>query len=284
MRLRFWGVRGSIPVPGPATCRYGGNTSCLELRHGDHALVLDAGTGAQPLGMALGAAGVRDIDFLFTHLHVDHVFGLPFFAPLYAPSSRVGIGVAAWGPDEARERISRYLNGQNHPVRLREIPAKIDWHGVRPNKTFERGPFEVTPVRLNHPGSAVGYRVACAGRVLVHITDTAPLARPGEGLCAGLAPPAAERELLAAMEGADLVVFDTMFAESEYLEKMTWGHAYPEYAVELAKAAHVEQLVLFHHAPTATDDALDALAERWSTHTEPAVTLAKEGEVVDLEG
>ncbi len=284
MKLRFWGVRGSIAVPGPATCRYGGNTSCLELRHGGHALILDAGTGAQALGMSLGTEGVRDIDVLFTHLHADHVFGLPFFAPLYAPSSRIGIGVAAWGADEARERVARYLNGQNHPVRLRDLPAPVDWHGVRPQRTFARGPFEVTPIRLNHPGSAVGYRVACGGAVLVHVTDTAPLARPGEGVAAGGTPPAIERDLVDAMHGADVVVFDTMFSEPEYLEKMTWGHAYPEYALALAKAADAKRLVLFHHAPAASDDELDQLAAFWSTHTEPVVTLAKEGEVVDLEG
>ncbi|MDP6935196.1 MAG: MBL fold metallo-hydrolase, partial [Myxococcota bacterium] len=129
-----------------------------------------------------------------------------------------------------------------------------------------------------------GYRITAAGRTVVYLTDTAPLARPGEGICDGKKPPAPEKRVIDAMQGADLVIMDTMFSWDEYLEKMTWGHAYPEYAVTLAKAAGARQVALFHHAPDASDDELDTLAASWVEHEDPKVFLAREGLVVDLEG
>jgi len=284
VKVQFWGVRGSIPVPGPQTSRYGGNSSCVEVTHDDAVLILDAGTGARALGRDLFSRATRELDMLFTHFHMDHLFGFPFFGPVYAPGYAVRVSVPAFSEEEAKERVSRYSNGVYHPVRLREMPADVSFHPIQPGRPFERGPFTVTGVRLNHPGGSVGYRIEASGRVFVHLTDTAPLARPGEGAAVGEAPPAAEQVVLDAMKDADVVSFDTMFSFDEYLEKMTWGHAYPEYAVALCRAAGVKHLVLFHHAPDASDDELDALAAEWADHEAPRVTLAREGEVVDLEG
>lgn len=284
MKVRFWGVRGSIPVPGPHTSRYGGNSSCVEVVHDDAVLVLDAGTGARPLGRDLFSRSTRELDMLFTHFHMDHLFGFPFFGPVYAPGYQVRVSVPAFSEEEAKERVSRYSNGVYHPVRLREMPANVSFHPIQPGRPFQRGPFEITGVRLNHPGGSVGYRITADGQTFVHLTDTAPLARPGEGAAVGEHPPNAEQVVLDAMQGADVVAFDTMFSFDEYLEKMTWGHAYPEYAVALSKVAQVRHLVLFHHAPDASDEDLDALAAEWADHAEPRVTLAREGDVVDLEG
>ena len=284
MKVRFWGVRGSIPVPGAQTARWGGNSSCVEVSQGDNVLVLDCGTGARALGMDLFTRGVRELDLLFTHFHMDHLFGFPFFGPVYAPNFQVRISIPAFSAEEARERLARYANGVYHPVRMREMPADVTFHPIQPGRPFRRGPFDIMGVRLNHPGGSVGYRIKCGDRVVLYITDTAPLARLGEGAAAGERPPALEQQLLDAMHRADVVVFDTMFSFDEYLEKMTWGHSYPEYALALCEAAKVEHLVLFHHAPDASDEDLDALAEKWADQVGPRVTLAKEGQVVDLEG
>jgi len=285
VKLRFWGVRGSIPVPGPQTSRYGGNTSCIEVSNDEHVLVLDCGTGARELGHQLLMEGPRrGLDIFFTHLHVDHVFGFPFFGPIFAPSRRINVSVPAHSPDECRDLLARFLNGVNHPLRLHLIPAELRFGNTRPGKKRESGPFLVTPIRLNHPGGSLGYRVTDGKHTVLYLTDTAPLAKVGEGIASGIRPPDHERTVLAEMEGADVVVMDTMFSWEEYLEKMTWGHAYPEYGVALAKAAQVKHLVLFHHAPTSSDEDLDMLARKWDGHTEPTVTLAREGVVIDLEG
>ncbi len=284
MKVRFWGVRGSIPVPGPETSKYGGNSSCVEIEHDGHVLILDCGTGARALGRDLFGRKVREVDLLFTHFHMDHVFGFPFFAPVYAPGFQVRVHVPAFSQDEARERLARYCNAVYHPVRLRELPATVSFHPVQPGRAFECGPFKVTGLRLNHPGGSLGYRVEAGGRCAVYVTDTAPLARPGEGAAGGEEPSTTERRLSEGLRGADCVVFDTMFSFDEYLEKMTWGHSYPEYALALCELARVQELVLFHHSPDASDDELDALGASWEAQTEPRVTLAREGRVVDLEG
>ncbi len=285
MKLRFWGVRGSIPVPGVATSRYGGNTSCVEVQaDGEAPLVLDCGTGGRTLGRALLSRPERQLHLLFTHFHMDHLFGFPFFAPIFTPTFEVTVTAPTFSPDTTRDRIARYLNGIFHPLRVYEVPGQLRFDAVRPGATLERGPYTIRAVALNHPGGACGYRIDYKGSSAVYITDTAPLSRPGEGVAGGLPPNGREQVLLSLMEGAQAVVFDTMFTHDEYLEKMTWGHAYPEYAVDLCRLAGVRTLYLFHHAPDASDDDLDALAERWAGHTGPQVLLAREGLEVDLEG
>ncbi|MCB9744857.1 MAG: MBL fold metallo-hydrolase [Alphaproteobacteria bacterium] len=267
-----------------STARWGGNSSCVEISAGDAILIFDCGTGARPLGRDLFSRPARQLDLLFTHFHMDHLIGFPFFGPVYAPGYQVRVTVPAFSVEEAKDRLGRFVNGVYHPLRIREIPADLSFLPIQPGKAFQRGPFKVTGVRLNHPGGAVGYRVEHGDHVACYLTDTAPLARPGEGVAAGQAPPAAERQVLDAMKGADVVIFDTMFTFDEYLEKMTWGHAYPEYAVALCKEAGVKHLVMFHHAPDASDDFLDGLAAQWEAHESPRITLAREGETVDLEG
>lgn len=284
MRVNFWGVRGSIPVPGDATQRWGGNSSCVEIRaDGLPPLVLDCGTGARGLGNQLARDKEREVVMLFTHLHVDHIFGFPFFLPAYLPGCVMHVGVPAYSDDEARERLSRYANGTFHPVRLREMPAEIHWMGVRPARTYALSGWTVRTIRLTHPGGSVGYRVEAEGRAVAYLTDTAPFAQPGEGVAAGEAPTPAEQRIIEFIRGCDLVLFDAMFDYEEYVERMTWGHAYPEYGEVLVRAAGVPELVLFHHAPDATDDALDARAARFADHTSPRVFLAREGEGVTLD-
>ena len=282
MELTFWGVRGSIPSPGEDTRRWGGNSSCVELRHpGCVPVVLDCGTGARKLGMKLIGEPERKVDLLFTHLHMDHVFGYPFFVPIYAPGYQVRVTVPAFNDADAREKLGRYLNGVFHPTRIGEVPASVTYQGIRAGRPFDQGGYHIRTVSLNHPGGSVGYRFEIDGRSVAYVTDTAPFARPGEGVAAGAPPVPAERRIVEFLQGCDLVVYDTMYALDEYLEKMTWGHSYPEYAAALCEAAAVKHLVLFHHLPDASDQALDALEASWARHPGPMkVSVAKEGVTV----
>ena len=284
MKVRYWGVRGSIPMPGAATARYGGNSSCVEVQlPGAPPVVLDCGTGARALGRRMLEQRSKTALVLFSHFHADHVFGFPFFGPLYAPGSEITVGVPAYSAVDARSRLGRYLNGVHHPVRIRDVAANLDFLGVRPSRPFDFGPYTIQGIALNHPGGSTGYRIDAGGYRVCYITDTAPLARPGEGLVDGARPPGPERRLLALIENADLVVMDTMFDWEEYLEKMTWGHAYPGYAAQLCEAAGAKRLALFHHAPDATDDELDARARLWSARSGPLeIHVACEGQEIDL--
>jgi phosphoribosyl 1,2-cyclic phosphodiesterase len=283
MKVRYWGVRGSIPVPGAQTARYGGNSSCIEVRaEGAPPLVLDCGTGARDLGRELVLEHMTSAYVLFTHFHTDHLFGFPFFGPLYTPNCQVEVAVPAYSPVDARDKLGRYLNGTHHPVRIRDLAAKVSFRAIRPGRMFEIGPYRVQGVSLNHPGGSCGYRVEADGRVVCYITDTAPLARPGEGVVDGKLPPAPEQRLLKVLEEADLVIFDTMFDWDEYLEKMTWGHAYPGYAAKLCETVGAKRLHLFHHAPDATDDMLDLRAKHWAAYDRLPIGMAIEGQTIDL--
>lgn len=283
MNVTFWGVRGSIPSPGGETARWGGNSSCIEIRHpGIPPLVLDCGTGARKLGMKLLGEETRELDLLFTHLHMDHVFGFPFFLPIYTPGYSVRVTVPAFSEEEAREKLSRYLNGMYHPARLRELPAQVSFHPIRSGRSFQAGGFKIKATALNHPGGSLGYRIEVGGRSVAYLTDTAPFAKPGEGVAAGSDPTAAEARMLSFLADCDLVLYDTMYDYTEYLEKMTWGHSYPEYAAALCGAARVGKLVLFHHLPDASDDDLDVLARRWMEHQAPKVIVAREGETLTV--
>ncbi|MBN2797688.1 MAG: hypothetical protein JXX28_00935 [Deltaproteobacteria bacterium] len=247
-------------------------------------LVFDMGTGARGLGMSLLGSPGRELDLLFSHFHMDHVFGFPFFVPIYVPGYKVRITVPGYSVEEAREKLSRYLNGMFHPTRLRDLPSEVSFSVVRPGAPFERGGYLLEGLQLNHPGGAMGYTVQADGVKLAYITDTAPFARPGEGLLAGEGPTPREEALVRFLSGCDTVIFDTMYEQAAYLERMTWGHSFPEYAVAVAQAAGVHELVLFHHAPEADDDQLDARADYWRGHTAPRVIVAREGATMTVEG
>lgn len=283
MVVTFWGVRGSIPTPGTDTQRWGGNSSCVEIQHpGSSPIVLDCGTGARKLGFKLVGEPARELDLVFTHLHMDHVFGFPFFVPIYTPGYEVRVTVPAFSEDEAREKLGRYLNGTYHPTRLREVPANVSFHPVRAGRPFQAGNFTVRPLALNHPGGSMGYRIDIAGASVAYMTDTAPFARPGEGVASSRDPHPAEQRVIEFLTGCDTVLYDTMYDYQEYLEKMTWGHSYPEYAAALCAAAGVRRLVLFHHLPDASDEYLDELERRWSSHRCPIVALAREGDSIEI--
>jgi phosphoribosyl 1,2-cyclic phosphodiesterase len=253
VKLTLWGTRGSLPNAGPETVRYGGNTSCVELRGNDGTLlVLDAGTGIRRLGATLSDAPKR-IDVLLTHLHMDHIVGLGFFGPLYKDDAEVHI----WGPPSAtmtlRERLARYLSPPLFPVRIRDLPREPILHDMRPG-SLEIGCFRITANFVCHPGLTYGYRISENGKSLAYLPDHEPVLC-GERL--GHEPDWTSGFAIAA--GADTLIHDAQYTHDEYPEHVGWGHSAIEHTVKFAAAANVRRLVTFHHDPAHDDAALDAI-------------------------
>jgi len=242
------------------------------------------GTGARLLGRKMVKDKVDRVYVMLSHTHIDHIYALPYFDPVFSPNSRVHIGVPAESAGEARARIGKYLNGLLHPLRLDDLGGRLRFYGIPAGQSLMVGPYAVETMRLIHPGGTMGYRVSLNGYSVCYLTDTGPLAQANEGIMAGESPTSMEQDLIHLIRSADLLVMDATFDQDEYFEKMNWGHAYPEYVVAVAKAAGVKRVALFHHSPDATDDHLDEVAAQWREHESPLVFVAKEGMVMDLEG
>lgn len=266
---RFWGVRGSIASPGPDTARYGGNTPCIEVRCGDALLILDAGTGIRPLGETLARAGAADIDLLLTHSHLDHICGLPFFAPAFDCRSSVRIWAGHLGPDRTiRSVLQCMMASPLFPVPVEIFRADCSFRDFAGGDTLQPKPgVTVRTSRLNHPDGATGYRVEFAGRSLCYITDTE---HPAEGRDAAVVNLA---------RGADLLVYDSTYTDDEYPAHVGWGHSTWQEGLRVAEAAGVGRAVIFHHDPKRTDDDLDAIAAA-AEALRPGTLVAREGMVL----
>lgn len=252
MKVTFWGVRGSLASPGPETVRYGGNTACVEVRGtSDAVIILDAGTGIRRLGEALGDA--RRIYLFLTHLHLDHLQGLGFFAPLFRPDAEVDI----WGPHSLRAdlatRLNRYLSPPLFPVRLKELSSRVTLHPATATPILVGG-IEIVAERVIHPGPTVGYRLAEGTRAIAYLPDHEP------ALGARHFPEAPEwtsGHVLA--RGVDLLIHDAQYRADERASRIGWGHSSVDEAVAFAKQAGAAALAPFHHDPTHSDADLDAL-------------------------
>jgi phosphoribosyl 1,2-cyclic phosphodiesterase len=278
VRLTIWGCRGSVPTPGRDTVRYGGNTSCLEVTLESGAvLVLDAGTGIRRLGLELVRREARQIDLLLTHLHLDHLEGLRFFAPLW--DDRVTIDI--WGPPSPlwslRERISRSFSPPLFPVDLGDVPADVTFRDV-PWQPWTVDGARLAAELVLHPGPTLGYRIESESSSFAYVPDHEPaLAGPIEGrsldwISAG-----------AIAADVDLLLRDAQYFEDEYEERLGWGHSSVADTVAFARAARARRLLLFHHEPAHADGSLDRLearARELAGELEP--TLASEGMVVEL--
>jgi len=279
MRLTIWGCRGSVPTPGPGTFRYGGNTSCVEVSLEDGTiLVLDAGTGIRALGFDLLERGARRVHLLLTHLHLDHLEGLRFFAPLWDERATLDI----WGPpspvSSLQERIARSFSPPLFPIDLREVPARVTFHDV------PREPWTVDGTRLvadlvAHPGPTVGFRIETATSSFAYLPDHEPA-------LAGIADRSRDWISGAVIaEDVDLLLHDAQYFEDEYEERIGWGHSSVADAVAFAQVVAARRLVLFHHEPLHTDGSLERLEARarsLADGNEDWSALAREGMVIEL--
>ena len=279
MRVTIWGCRGSLAAPGYETLRYGGNTSCVAVQAGDGTtIVLDAGTGIRRLG--LEAELPQRIHLLLTHLHIDHIEGLGFFAPMWNPETEVHV----WGPPSTvrslEERIAHYLSPPLFPVQLADIPARMRFHDV-PDGAWEIDGVSALAAPVSHPGPTVGYRLTADGRALAYIPDHEPVlgvdieTLPGEWISGH-----------ALARDVDVLLHDAQFTEEEYWQRVGWGHSSVSHAVAFARAARVGQLLLFHHDPARSDDALERHLERarelWQGDGNAQPALAREGMELQL--
>ena len=281
MKVRFLGVRGSTPTPGLSTVRYGGNTVCVEVRLADGTVViLDGGTGLRELGNTLMSEGHKDtLHMLLTHLHWDHIMGIPFFKPIWHKDTRLLIYPLANETQQEAARKRALFDGIHFPVRAADVPGTIDFLEVEP-KPWRIGSATIRRIALNHPGGAQGFRIDDdGGASLAYLTDN-ELSPPGT-------PATSLDELARFAEGASLVIHDAQYVESEMPARRGWGHSTIEDVLRLGQKAETPHLVLFHHDPERDDDAIDAVVARaaeWLAGNAPATraTAAREGMVLDL--
>jgi phosphoribosyl 1,2-cyclic phosphodiesterase len=282
MQARVWGCRGSLAAPGPDTVRYGGNTSCVEVRlNSGPTLVLDAGTGMRPLGVAIDHDPVDELHILLTHLHMDHLQGLGFFRPLFRP----GVDVHVWGPaspvQSLADRIALYLSPPLFPVRLGDIPADVTFHDA-PAEAVTIGSATIRAGKVTHQGPTVGYRIEENGRALVYLPDHEP--SPGGHLADEPSEWISGHDIA---QDADVLLHDAQYRDDEYPQHIGWGHSSIEHVMGLASKARVDTVLLFHHDPYHTDDELEALLaearRRWDGAHEQ-VCLAHEGMTINLDG
>jgi phosphoribosyl 1,2-cyclic phosphodiesterase len=253
-RLKFWGVRGSIPVPGSSTVGYGGNTSCIEVRAEGEIIILDAGSGIRELGIALEAEfGTRPIKLtlLLSHTHWDHIQGLPFFLPAYNGNNSMRV-LGYRGADEGlRAILTSQMAPSVFPLPLHALPSTISIEEQK-ELAFSIGKVRVQAHYVRHPGICVGYRLYTSNGSIAYLPDNEPYP----------AHAAAERaKLVEFLHGVDVLIIDSQYTDDEYQEKIGWGHGSLSSVVSLALDAGVRKLFLFHHEPRRDDRALDAIVE-----------------------
>ena len=274
-RVRFWGVRGSIPVPGPDTAGIGGNTSCVEVRCGKSILIFDGGTGLRLLGNSLLREMPATVHLFFSHVHWDHIQGFPFFAPAFVPGNVIHMYGGANVTGTVETALAGQMEMPNFPVHLSMLPAKLTFNDLHEGEIVTiDDDVRVTNAAGNHPGGVFAYRVEHDGKAIVYATDTEHYSIP-------------DPKLVALCKNADLLIYDTMYTPEEYagqvggMAKTGWGHSHFVAGVDLVKAAGVRRYVLFHHDPTQTD-AMVREKERRTRELFPESLAAAEGMTIDL--
>ena len=290
--VRFWGVRGSIPTPGPDTAFYGGNTACVEVRAGGRIIILDGGSGIRPLGGALmteaGGEGV-ECDILISHMHWDHIMGLAFFAPGYDPKSRVRIFGFPNAERGLHETLAMLMRSPHFPIDWRQLPSQIEVHEL-PAPKLQLGNTRVQAAWMNHPGICAGYRLDTAHGSLAYLPDHEPFQRylaiseGSEGSSAARLDFARQQDAQVRrfIEDCDLLIVDSQYDSKEYPDYVGWGHGCASDAVNLALEARVKQVCLFHHDPSHDDSHLTRMAREAqqtadATGSKLVVHCAREG-------
>ena len=264
--VTFWGVRGSIACPGPDTVRYGGNTSCLEIKCGGRRFIFDAGTGLRKLGGIVAGEGACDIDLFFTHTHFDHVCGLPFFAPMFISGNKIRLWAGHLLPEHnLRQVLVEMMMAPLFPVPPEIFQADVFYNDFHHGAALTPGPgVSVRTGSLNHPNRATGYRVEFDGRAICYITDTEHF------------DDKLDRDIIDLIAGADLVIYDSTYTEAEYPKFKGYGHSTWQEGLRLVEAAGAKTLVIFHHDPSHDDDFMDVVARE--------AQAARSGTVVAREG
>jgi len=267
--VTFWGVRGSLPVPGPQTNEFGGNTSCVEIRCGPHILIIDAGSGIKSLGHLLADESNQDIDLLFSHSHFDHISGLPFFLPLYSRGRTVNIWSGHLeGVMTTQEMIAAFIREPFFPVSPHQFTADVFYRDFSIGDILTPKPgITITTAALNHPNGCSGYRVEWQGKSICYVSDTEH--REGE----------LDQNIVELIHRADIVIYDATYTDAEYPEFRGYGHSTWQEGVRLCEMAGVKQLALYHHRPSHDDNFLLAM-EKEAVAMHPGVVVAREGMIL----
>jgi phosphoribosyl 1,2-cyclic phosphodiesterase len=281
MLARIWGCRGSLATPGPGTLRYGGNTSCVEIRPADGSLIiLDAGTGIRNLGWALPEERPHRIHLLLTHMHLDHVEGLGFFLPLFDAETELHVWGPSWPYRSLRDRVASYLAPPLFPLLFDQIPAQLAFHEVPEGTPWEIGAVRVQAEPVTHPAPTVGYRLEENGCSLAFIPDNEP------ALSSDLSGGAASRVSgLVVAHDVDLLLHDCQYTAEEYATRRGWGHTCVPDFVRFIELAGARRVLMFHHEPAHADETLDAMldeARALAGVNGERVQLAAEGMELDL--
>ncbi|MCR9221437.1 MAG: MBL fold metallo-hydrolase [Alphaproteobacteria bacterium] len=268
--VRFWGTRGSIACAGPETLRYGGNTSCLEVMCGDRRLIFDAGTGLRKLGQAMAQEGPQEVDLYLTHTHLDHIIGLPFFAPFHIPGFTSRLHAGHLLPDRTLHGVLKdMMQAPLFPVPPETFRANVSFTDFEAGDVLNPAPgVTLRTAPLNHPNSAVGYRIEFDGRAICYITDTEHF----EGR--------RDETVVELVRDAELMVYDATYTDAEYPRYRGFGHSTWEEGCRVADAAGVKTLVLFHHEPSHNDERMDEIAEA-AAEARPGTVTAREGMVLE---
>lgn len=262
--LKFWGTRGSNPVAGPGYVRYGGNTACLEIRHHNDLVIIDAGSGIRPLGQLLAQEKIKTIHLLIGHTHWDHIVGLPFFEPLYDPDCEIHLYSPVGFEKEAKMLFTEMLAYAFFPVRLDEIQAKLHFHALRSHVPLVFGEIAITPHYAYHPGATLCFKIRAGNKTIGYATDNEFLmGYHGNPLDVDLDHPLLEPQLglVEFFQGCDLIIHEAQYTPLEYTRKIGWGHSSITNATILVRHTAARQWIVTHHDPSHTDDILETLLQ-----------------------